>query len=172
MRADHEPTWTDENIEILRIGWIRGKTTSAIGREIGVSKSSVISKARRIPGLDARPSPIRRSKEKVEVMKGARGAALRVSLPLPPIPTITNLDRITQQTTARKAVAPPPPRPVQEVWKGRIKECCWPIGEPGTKAFRFCDEPSEAGKPYCPEHCNAAFVGRKTPEQPQHAEAA
>jgi GcrA cell cycle regulator len=36
--------------------------------------------------------------------------------------------------------------------------CCWPIGEPGTKAFRFCDDTSLAGKPYCDEHAKLAYV--------------
>jgi GcrA cell cycle regulator len=36
--------------------------------------------------------------------------------------------------------------------------CCWPIGEPGTKAFRFCDDISLPGKPYCDEHAKLAYV--------------
>ncbi len=36
--------------------------------------------------------------------------------------------------------------------------CCWPIGDPGTKAFRFCDETSAAGKPYCEDHAKLAYV--------------
>jgi GcrA cell cycle regulator len=36
--------------------------------------------------------------------------------------------------------------------------CCWPIGDPGTKTFRFCDDASLAGKPYCDEHAKLAYV--------------
>jgi GcrA cell cycle regulator len=36
--------------------------------------------------------------------------------------------------------------------------CCWPIGEPGTKSFRFCDDISLPGKPYCDEHAKLAYV--------------
>jgi GcrA cell cycle regulator len=36
--------------------------------------------------------------------------------------------------------------------------CCWPIGEPGTKTFRFCDDTSMPGKPYCDEHAKLAYV--------------
>ena len=36
--------------------------------------------------------------------------------------------------------------------------CCWPIGEPGTKTFRFCDDTSLPGKPYCDEHAKLAYV--------------
>lgn len=35
----------------------------------------------------------------------------------------------------------------------RLSECCWPIGEPGTKAFRYCDDVAPVpGKPYCEAH--------------------
>jgi GcrA cell cycle regulator len=36
--------------------------------------------------------------------------------------------------------------------------CCWPIGEPGTRSFRFCDADSLHGKPYCPTHAALAYV--------------
>ena len=41
---------------------------------------------------------------------------------------------------------------------GRIVTCCWPLGEPGTRSFRFCDDASEPGKPYCSEHVKLAYV--------------
>lgn len=36
--------------------------------------------------------------------------------------------------------------------------CAWPIGEPGSRGFRTCDEPTRPGKPYCPDHCEAAYL--------------
>ncbi len=41
---------------------------------------------------------------------------------------------------------------------GRQTSCCWPIGEPGTKSFRFCDAEAAQGKPYCTEHAQLAYV--------------
>lgn len=41
---------------------------------------------------------------------------------------------------------------------GRVVTCCWPIGEPGTKDFHFCDVPSEPGRPYCEDHVKVAYV--------------
>ena len=55
--------WTDEKTEQLKAMWAEGASASAIGREIGVSKNSVIGKARRL-SLEARPSPIVRVKKK------------------------------------------------------------------------------------------------------------
>jgi GcrA cell cycle regulator len=40
----------------------------------------------------------------------------------------------------------------------RVTPCCWPIGEPGTRSFRFCDVDAIAGKPYCDEHSALAYV--------------
>ena len=37
-------------------------------------------------------------------------------------------------------------------------ECCWPIGEPGSKGFRFCDAATVPGKPYCATHTGRAYV--------------
>ncbi|PPQ34988.1 hypothetical protein CCS01_09190 [Rhodopila globiformis] len=54
----------------------------------------------------------------------------------------------------RPVVAAPPPPPVRR----SAPACCWPIGEPGTKNFRFCDEASLPGKPYCDEHARLAYV--------------
>ena len=56
-------------------------------------------------------------------------------------------------------VAPPPtPKPPPVPRYGRVEPCSWPIGEPGTRAFRYCDDPTEPGRPYCGEHCKLAFV--------------
>jgi GcrA cell cycle regulator len=52
----------------------------------------------------------------------------------------------------RPAIASPP------VQRRSAPACCWPIGEPGTKAFRFCDDTSLPGKPYCDEHARVAYV--------------
>jgi GcrA cell cycle regulator len=67
----------------------------------------------------------------------------------------------------RPAVAPAPapvpaPRPVMPPASAQPRRsaaaCCWPIGEPGTRTFRFCDDSSLPGKPYCDEHAKVAYV--------------
>ena len=49
-------------------------------------------------------------------------------------------------------------RPVSSPRRMRVVPCCWPIGEPGTRSFRFCDAESMAGKPYCDTHAQLAYV--------------
>ncbi|MDQ5955521.1 MAG: GcrA cell cycle regulator [Patescibacteria group bacterium] len=39
-----------------------------------------------------------------------------------------------------------------------VTTCLWPIGEPGKRGFRFCDDASAPGKPYCDEHVKLAYV--------------
>ncbi|QNT77838.1 GcrA family cell cycle regulator [Entomobacter blattae] len=58
-----------------------------------------------------------------------------------------------------------PPAPRQKKQKDdvinltkRAATCCWPIGDPGTKGFRFCGKEALPGKPYCFEHAQIAYV--------------
>ncbi len=152
--------WTDQTIARLRELWAEGHSTAEIGRRMGVSKNAVVGKAHRL-NLAARPSPIRRDRE---------GA-----LPRPVMPR-----RVTGPTLPPLAAeapapsAPPPPRPVvgqvqTEAPKPqairqvaaramRTQTCCWPLGEPGTRSFRFCDAEATPGKPYCSAHAAIAYV--------------
>ena len=63
------------------------------------------------------------------------------------------------------AIVPPQPAPtshlriVPKPTHSFSRACCWPIGEPGAKTFRFCDAAEVVeGKPYCLEHCQRAYV--------------
>jgi GcrA cell cycle regulator len=54
--------------------------------------------------------------------------------------------------------SPTTPAPIRP---GRVgdnpRNCNWPIGEPGTRGFRFCDASAQIGKPYCEEHARLAY---------------
>jgi GcrA cell cycle regulator len=170
--------WSEETILRLRELWDEGNSTKEIGRRLGVSKNAIIGKARRI-GLEARPSPVRREPE-------SRLEPLR-SDTLPPLVSTSKADEAQTPTVdtplvlVEPPVAPAPqpttsaplPRlaPVLARPYGRVINCLWPIGEPGTRSFHFCDSPSEPGKPYCGEHIKLAYTPRirrqqETDEQP------
>lgn len=151
--------WSEQTIENLRALWAEGHSTAEIGRRLGVSKNAVVGKAHRLD-LPARPSPIRR--DGLGSKLPHRPPLRRVAGPtLPPLSSTQPLAPMVQPVPAPrpKPVAPPPrvqampPRPY-----GRLVACCWPIGEPGTREFRFCDAESEPGKPYCEEHAKRAYV--------------
>jgi GcrA cell cycle regulator len=147
--------WNEESIERLKVLWAEGHSTAEIGRRMGISKNAVVGKAHRL-NLASRPSPIRRDGEKSprkrlpRRISGPTLPALSAALatPLPPEPL-----RIIERPQPSVLRAVPSPR-----IGGRVMPCCWPIGEPGTRSFRFCDVDAIAGKPYCDEHSSLAYV--------------
>jgi GcrA cell cycle regulator len=168
--------WDEETIRLLRDLWTQGLSTAEIGRRLGVSKNAIVGKAHRLE-LDARPSPIRR--DAVKPVTERPPAYPRVAGPtLPPlasanIPSVPSLPSSNVQPlrpapligprpmppVLAAAPAPRPAMPSAPIQSRRsAPSCCWPIGEPGTKTFRFCDDSSVHGKPYCDEHAKLAYV--------------
>jgi GcrA cell cycle regulator len=176
--------WTEESILRLRAFWSEGLSTAEIGRRLGVSKNAVVGKAHRLD-LTARPSPIRWEAVGETSRRRSRRPP---AAPRPEGPTLPPLSSVApaQRVVAPAAVVAPPPRVMKPTTTplppaagpaaappaapaprlqavaprpyGRIVTCCWPLGEPGTKTFRFCDEASMPGKPYCEEHAQVAYV--------------
>jgi len=173
--------WNEETIGRLHALWAEGHSTAEIGRRLGVSKNAVVGKAHRL-NLPARPSPIRRD----GAPSAPRPAAPRriVGPTLPPLPAslppeplrgmplplapgieasggvrATAVASPVHQGGAAAAVAAKS-APVRQVMAraSRPAACCWPIGEPGTKGFHFCDAEAVPGKPYCAEHAQIAYV--------------
>src|SRR5690348_2092530 len=147
--------WAEETITRLRALWAEGHSTAEIGRRLGVSKNAVVGKAHRLD-LPARPSPIRRDGSGASAPRRTAPRRVSAGSTLPPLPSTSPAEMsvaaplVMPQMVAMPPkpaplpppvrVAPPPPRPY-----GRIVTCCWPLGEPGTRSFRFCDEASDPG---------------------------
>jgi GcrA cell cycle regulator len=179
--------WNEETIGRLRALWDEGLSTAEIGRRLGVSKNAVVGKAHRMT-LAARPSPIRRDGAASPRATNPRrvvgstlpplpmgldlsaeplpvGVCLAVSIDIPAQVTLIepapDSPEPPQPASASPEVAPepiaPPIRVVPPVTR-RSSACCWPLGDPGTRSFRFCDAASLAGKPYCAEHAQVAYV--------------
>ncbi len=150
--------WNDDTIARLRAFWDEGHSTAEIGRRMGVTKNAIVGKAHRLE-LPARPSPIRRVADAGHV---SRRDLLRRSCgpTLPVADAVADAVRMEPLADPPAAVRPapqlsavPPPRSA-----ARVSTCCWPIGEPGTPSFRFCDEGALHNKPYCQEHASLAYV--------------
>lgn len=142
--------WTAEAIDQLRAFWAEGHSTAEIGRRMGITKNAVVGKAHRL-NLDARPSPIRREAEAAE--RPAASQPRRVpsssgtAREAPGVaPGIRRLDQATGHAVVRAF-----PRV-------SVRNCCWPLGEPGTPDFRFCVSEALTGKPYCSDHASVAYV--------------
>lgn len=142
--------WSDAENQMLRALWTQGHSAAEIGRRMGRSKNSIVGRAHRLD-LDERPSPIRRKP----------GSYLKPPPSVPRVvgPTLPPLVSYVPPTPMPRPVMTVPPPPPPAVFRRRPSiSCCWPIGEPGTKAFRFCGDPSVPGRPYCGEHANLAYV--------------
>ena len=153
--------WNEETIARLRALWAEGLSTAEIGRRMTISKNAVVGKAHRL-NLPARPSPIRR--------EGASGAPRPVTPRRVTGPTLPPLSAAPPSAPMPATHAPSPApvaaaprvvasRPASTTFRAiRPQACCWPIGEPGTKSFRFCDSEATPGKPYCTDHAALAYV--------------
>lgn len=146
--------WTERALANLRLWWAEGQPTQAIADRLGspCTKNAVIGKAHRLD-LPARASPIgKRSGEArlPRVRKPPRKPkeAKTVVLTLVPTPE-------PERPAAAPVKAPEPP-PTRFLPR-KATDCCWPIGEPRTPGFRFCDAVSLPGKPYCQEHYDIAY---------------
>ncbi|HUB48226.1 MAG TPA: GcrA family cell cycle regulator [Acetobacteraceae bacterium] len=150
--------WNDVVIGRLRSLWEEGHSTAEIGRRLGVSKNAVVGKAHRLD-LPDRPSPIRRD------FPPKPRPAPRPPPTLPPLPSLGSAPApvvakpVPPQATEWRpaALRPSSVRPLGT----RVIPCCWPIGHPGKPGFRFCEQGSVAGRPYCAQHCMLAYAKKR-----------
>ena len=126
--------WTPKAIAKLRKLWVEGLSTAAIGREIGVSKNSIISKAHRLR-LAGRADPIHRT-----------------GVPAKPKPPVS----VREKPTLAPLFDAPLLKPAPVKVTFRPGPCQWPSGD---KPVRFdCTELTSGNKPYCARHAAVAFV--------------
>jgi GcrA cell cycle regulator len=162
--------WTDAKIARLTQLWAEGLATAEISRRLNLSKNAVVGKAHRLR-LPERPSPI----------KPREGGQPHRIAPAPPpgrhtgrptLPRLACLQRplAAAAATPDRALLPSPNLEASALGMPlrprATHPCCWPLGEPGSPRFRYCDEPVMAGKPYCEAHCRLAYVrGRAAAEE-------
>ena len=153
--TNSEFEWTDDTIRELRRLWSEGHSTAEIGRRMGITKNAVVGKAHRLE-LPARPSPIR---------TGSTPRAPRRQ----PVPRLADTMPLASLrggnlcTTVERVAPTAAPARRATVAPRRVGShpCCWPIGEPGTPEFRFCDDPTPLDVPYCDEHARRAYKPRR-----------
>lgn len=154
--------WTDDRKAQLRALWDEGHSASVIAECMGTTKNAIIGVAHRIR-LPARPSPIRPAgsgkRPPRQYWRRKRPAQPKVTLPpidqdAPPLA----VNAVLRQSRAPQVFRHPPPTPKPpEMGFLAPLPCCWPIGEPRTPSFHFCQAPALPGKPYCRSHCQLAY---------------
>lgn len=154
--------WNEPLINRLRSLWDKGLSTAAIGRELGVSKNSVVGKAHRLD-LPERPSPIKRLYNTPKAPPRPKRAGATTLPPLASAVTALAAPVPSKPAPAVRRIQPLPVRPVETaapiiVCKEQPRRrfdgsgCCFPIGEPGTRNFRYCDADLDISGDYCPDH--------------------
>lgn len=147
--------WIVEMIASLRVLWEEGHSAAEIGRRLGVSKSAVIGKVHRL-NLPGRPSPLKGGGANDRPLLSRRAQVPKLAGFAP----IAASPRSPPAAAASAPIVPPPSLPVaftRTTASSTPRRCCWPIGHPGTPAFRFCDEPARVARPYCDEHARRAY---------------
>jgi GcrA cell cycle regulator len=142
-----------------------------IGARLGVTKNAVVGRAHRLCArglIEARPSPIRPPRDPNAPPRERRPRTRKprqVSAMLPPLPsgmaTPPAVSRSLGTINHRAGIVLPSKAPKPEPYRmGKVILCCWPITK--DRPHRFCDEPSARGLPYCPDHCQLAYVANPT----------
>ena len=165
--------WTSDQIQRLRDLWAEGHSAAEIARRMRISKNAAVGKAHRLD-LAARPSPIRRDANATPRTPQPPRAGRET---LPPLVSVQH----TASPPARQPIAAPRPTPSRstlpplpsvqtpvsafpaDTTSYRPKRhrdgtgCCYPIGEPGTRGFRYCDA-DLSGASYCADHARLCTI--------------
>lgn len=147
-----EDIWPPERIERMRDLVESGMSARAVGVHLGCSRNAVVGKCRRM-GFPLLIPPVGGTK---------RLTGGRYGPPPPPVarpPRVRRVGPVSLPALASVPVPlPPPPAPVlAPLLTG---ECCWPLGEPRTRGFRYCDAPCDVRRTYCADHQKMAHIKR------------
>ncbi len=179
-------SWTEERIEVLSRLWLEGKSASQISYALGadLTRNAVIGKVHRL-GLAGRVKPVdvpipapetpSASPPHHRIAACAAAAAPAVAIVATTITEATTVDTAPTITAtlvdAKPAAIPQPAGAPQEIVVPRsirvtiieLREsmCRWPLGDPGSDAFRYCGSQAHIGTPYCPYHGTLAYQPRQ-----------
>jgi GcrA cell cycle regulator len=162
-------SWNDERVETLKKLWSEGLSASQIASRIGgVTRNAVIGKVHRL-GLSGRAPTSRTSsaRPRPRIAAPRRPAkprfsnvgavALRQSFQLEAEPYVSTYEELDIPVSERKSLL------------DLVESSCrWPIGDPQTAEFHFCNRSKVTGLPYCEFHARRAFQ----PAQPRRRERA
>jgi GcrA cell cycle regulator len=135
--------WSQAAVNLLRDLHAQGLPFRVIGEAVGCGEQAAIGKAHRLR------LPARQTQPPRAAAQPPRGGASELAEAL----------RVARRAErpAFRAPAPIAQRPLLVPVIGR-DACCWPLGDPGTRSFRFCGEPAIFARPYCPGHHCVAYV--------------
>ena len=164
-------SWTDERVEMLKKLWGEGLSASQIaGRLGGVTRNAVIGKVHRL-GLSGRATTSRprpqRSRNRIATPKRASKPRFAQS----GNPALRSLYQGEGEAYVSPAEEFEIPLEERKSLQDLTEDSCrWPIGDPQTPEFHFCNKNKVPGLPYCEHHSRRAFQPRfPCPNTPPNA---
>jgi len=144
--------WNEERVERLERFWAEGLSATTIANLLGqTTRNAVIGKVHRM-GLAERAMTPQRAKIGRRRIKPK--ALVRPAVPLMcPPKDLLEADLFT--VAAEELVIPPKERKTLQMLGD--KDCRWPIGDPQSPDFHFCNRQKVAGLSYCEFHARRAF---------------
>ncbi|MGE8940626.1 GcrA family cell cycle regulator [Leptospira interrogans] len=162
--------WTDERVEQLKKLWAEGLSASQIaGRIGGVSRNAVIGKVHRL-GLSGRATTSRMKSHRARPRAVAtnNNSAKRPAVKSrfgtvgnPALRALYSPDSEAYVPPAEELVIPVAERKTLQMLNEN--SCRWPIGDPQTEEFHFCNRNKVPGLSYCEHHARRAYQ----PPQPR-----
>jgi GcrA cell cycle regulator len=161
-------SWTDERVELLKKLWSEGLSASQIAGRLGsVTRNAVIGKVHRL-GLSGRATTSRMKSHRPR--QRAVNAQKRLARPRyaqhgnPALRGLFQPDAEPYVPQYEELDIPVAERRTIETLTE--SNCRWPIGDPQTPEFHFCNRQKVTGLPYCEFHARRAFQ----PPQPRRRE--
>jgi GcrA cell cycle regulator len=158
-----ETLWSEALVARLSELWLSGTTSGEIGRRLGISRSSVMGKLRRLDLLcrDRPRMPIRSRWEAARnLLRTEQNIEQAIPVPKPVPEKVPNKRHKRQAKSpdrffAEFAAKPPPPPPepaygTLTVLDLRHNSCRWPSD--GDGPWTFCGRPILSETSYCPDH--------------------
>lgn len=165
--------WSEDRVKRLKELFEAGLSCSQIAAELGeVTRNAVIGKLHRLGLANTRPKQVREiqaPKRRRAAAPSRRQSAIRQVFAQAPGSVIE--EAVEPQGTATDFDPSVPQDERKGILDLRDGDCRWPIGDPTTPDFYFCNGRALAGLSYCSHHTRLAYQptqnrrGRETQEQ-------
>lgn len=157
--------WTDERIVLLKRLWImEGLSAGQVAARIGgVTRSAVLGKIHRLGLWRDTPTSKKQRIRTARLIK-ARNDNKPSSAPKRERASAALFNAEPFKEAVEDVIVPPEER--RGVVALSESSCRWPIGDPLTPDFHFCNREHVAGLPYCETHSRRAFLPPQAKSRP------
>jgi GcrA cell cycle regulator len=175
---DPDSPWRDEaKVALLRKMIAKGAFRSDIARALGVTRSAVIGKAKRLglslpgsAGEEARAAAARRwsARSRAKRCRKANASVMLVTDSDPQVKAEIGNPRLGQRRHAADNATTPETRraPLMlTLLELTPHSCRWPFGDPDRPGFGFCGHARAKGSSYCEAHRDISVGAAEAPDK-------